>query len=348
MRTRRERDFTLTGGKRNMLIGKFQKRTWERELRGPLISSVVDIFCSSLSRSSIVWNWNRSYSMENHRTSSKSGSPTASPMARDDTLSALKGVWMREQEVLKSRLVLQDEFSWALGPSIEQNGSSSAIDVSASNTKERLRYVGGVDLSFSKSDPSFACGALVVLDFETLEVVYEDFCTVQLTLPYIPGFLAFRESPILLNLLERMERKEIGLYPQLLMVDGNGILHPRGFGLASHLGVLANIPSVGVGKTLFHVDGLTDHAVRFEVSKSNLHAGETVPLTGKSGRVWGAALRSHEGCTKPIFISSGHRISLETAVDVVKRCCRHRIPEPVRQADMRSRERLRLMNHEAV
>ncbi|KAL3676237.1 hypothetical protein R1sor_026185 [Riccia sorocarpa] len=157
----------------------------------------------------------------------------------------------REQEFLKSRLVLQDDFSWTLGTSSEQNGSSSGTDVVDRSTKgHRLRYVGGVDLSFSKSDPSFACGALVVLDFETLEVVYEDFCTVQLTLPYIPGFLAFRESPVLLNLLERMERKDSGLYPQLLMVDGNGILHPRGFGLASHLGVLANIPTIGVGKTV--------------------------------------------------------------------------------------------------
>lgn len=124
---------------------------------------------------------------------------------------------------------------------------------------------------------------------------------------------------------------------------------------------------------LFHVDGLSDAEVRLEASKSDLHAGETVPLIGNSGRVWGAvsfpiahpsthistvltvsaetpcalafdpihywsfdflswqAMRSHDGCKKPIFISSGHRISLETAIDVVKRCCRHRVPEPVRQ-----------------
>lgn len=99
----------------------------------------------------------------------------------------------REQEVLKSRLVLQDDFSWALGAKVSDSNESLDLKISPENEGNRLRYVGGVDLSFSKSDPSFACGALVVLDFDSLEVVYEDFCTVQLTMPYIPGFLAFRE-----------------------------------------------------------------------------------------------------------------------------------------------------------
>jgi len=126
------------------------------------------------------------------------------------------------------------------------------------------------------------------------------------------------------------------------MVDGNGILHPRGFGLASHLGVLADIPTIGVGKNLHHVDGLTNLEVRNVVAKSNLQAGDVVPLIGSTGQVWGAALHSHEGCQKPIFISIGHRISLDTAVAVVRCCCLHRVPEPVRQADLRSRDRLRL------
>ncbi|KAG6546256.1 hypothetical protein Mapa_012295 [Marchantia paleacea] len=308
----------------------------------PVVKSYLEVFCGSLSRACTAWN--RSHTMDNR--SSQSGVPGSRP--RNDTLSALKGVWTREQEVLKSRLVLQDDFSWALGAKVSDSNESLDLKISPENEGNRLRYVGGVDLSFSKSDPSFACGALVVLDFDTLEVVYEDFCTVQLTMPYIPGFLAFRESPVILNLLDRVARKEKEFYPQLLMVDGNGILHPRGFGLASHLGVLADIPTIGVGKNLFHVDGLSDAEVRLEASKSDLHAGETVPLIGNSGRVWGAAMRSHEGCKKPIFISSGHRISLETAIDVVKRCCRHRVPEPVRQADMRSRERLRNMNHNAA
>ncbi|CAM6091769.1 unnamed protein product [Calypogeia fissa] len=256
--------------------------------------------------------------------------------------------WMREQEVLKSRLIVHDDFSWKLPPRTSDSRESSIAGSSLIEEGTRLRYVGGVDLSFSKTDPSVALGALVVLDMDTMKVVYEDFDMVQLTMPYIPGFLAFRESPVLLNLLEKMASSAKTLYPQLLMVDGNGILHPRGFGLASHLGVLADIPTIGVGKNLHHVDGLSDAEVRLEVSRSNLSAGDAVPLTGRSGRVWGVALKSHEGSTKPIFISVGHRISLETATAVVQRCCQYRVPEPVRQADMRSRGRLRLMNHESA
>jgi len=160
-------------------------------------------------------------------------------------------------------------------------------------------------------------------------------------MPYVAGFLAFRETPVLLALLKKMASKAPLLYPQLLMVDGNGILHPRGFGLASHLGVLADIPTIGIGKNLHHIDGLTNLEVRHDFSESNLPAGTGMPLIGSTGQVWGMAFRSHDGCSKPVFISVGHRISLDTAVEVVRRCCLHRVPEPVRQADIRSREHLR-------
>eukprot|EP01018_Ginkgo_biloba_P026841 Gb_21220 [translate_table: standard] len=95
----------------------------------------------------------------------------------------LLGLW--EQEILKKRLVLKDDFSWKIFPSHLIREESASQD--------RLHYVGGVDLSFSKDDSSIACGALVVVDLDSLCVVYEDFDVVHLTLPYIPGFLAFRE-----------------------------------------------------------------------------------------------------------------------------------------------------------
>ncbi|CAK9871306.1 unnamed protein product [Sphagnum jensenii] len=260
----------------------------------------------------------------------------------EDGSSAQKEEWIKEQELLKRRLVLTDDFSWKLITTSSNDEDSVAVNSSGILDQSKLRYVGGVDLSFSKLDESIACAALVVMDLEIMQVVYEDFDTVKLTMPYIAGFLAFRETPVLLGLLQKMALKEPALYPQLLMVDGNGILHPRGFGLASHLGVLADIPTIGVGKNLHHVDGLTNLEVRNVVAKSNLQAGDVVPLIGITGQVWGAALHSHEGCQKPIFISIGHRISLDTAVAVVRCCCLHRVPEPVRQADLRSRDRLRL------
>jgi len=93
--------------------------------------------------------------------------------------------WIQEQEFLKKRLVLKDDFSWKIHPVVASNGKSGGENI--------LRYIGGVDLSFSKDDSSIACGALVVVELDTLCVVYEDFDIVHLTMPYVPGFLAFRE-----------------------------------------------------------------------------------------------------------------------------------------------------------
>ncbi|KAM3199643.1 endonuclease V isoform X2 [Capsicum annuum] len=236
--------------------------------------------------------------------------------------------WIRVQDSLKGRLITEDDFKWRL-PTREKEGSC-----------EILKYVGGVDLSFSKDDSSIACGTLVVLDLQTHKVVYEDSSMARLHIPYVPGFLAFREAPVLLELLDKMKNNAHPFYPQLLMVDGNGLLHPRGFGLACHIGVLADLPTVGVGKNLHHVDGLTQSRVR-ELLQSADSPENILPLIGDSGCTWGAAMRSSQGSLKPIFISVGHRISLATAIEIVRMVCRFRVPEPIRQADIRSRECLR-------
>ncbi|KAG7029766.1 Endonuclease V [Cucurbita argyrosperma subsp. argyrosperma] len=225
--------------------------------------------------------------------------------------------WIEAQDLLKKKLIKEDE-----------------------SEGDCLKYVGGVDISFLKEDSSVACGTLVVLNLQTLQVVYEDFSLVTVQVPYVPGFLAFREAPVLLELLERMKKRDPHLYPQLLLVDGNGILHPRGFGLASHLGVLANLPTIGIGKNLHHVDGLTHSSVRRLLSESK-NNDSVVTLRGTSGCIWGVAMRSTADSLKPIYISIGHRVSLDTAIRIVKSTCKFRVPEPIRQADIRSREYLR-------
>ncbi|XP_064251981.1 endonuclease V isoform X2 [Passer domesticus] len=132
-------------------------------------------------------------------------------------------------------------------------------------------------------------------------------------------------------------------YPALevLLVDGNGLLHPRGFGTACHLGVLTDLPCIGVAKNLLHVDGLVRDELHKEQVRSLQRSGETFPLTGTSGKVLGMVLRSHSNSCKPLYVSVGHRVSLGTAVRLVRACCRFRVPEPIRQADIRSREYLR-------
>ncbi|XP_039715872.1 endonuclease V isoform X2 [Pteropus medius] len=132
-------------------------------------------------------------------------------------------------------------------------------------------------------------------------------------------------------------------YPELevLLVDGNGVLHPRGFGVACHLGVHTDLPSIGVAKKLLQVDGLENNALHKEKIRLLQAGGDAFPLTGGSGAVLGMALRSHDHSTKPLYVSVGHKMSLEAAVRLIRSCCRFRIPEPVRQADIRSRDYIR-------
>ncbi|XP_027084739.2 uncharacterized protein [Coffea arabica] len=252
------------------------------------------------------------------------------PCSETHSSAQLRDEWLEIQDSLKKKLITDDDFYWKL-----------RLPAKKEEEEEILRHVGGVDLSFAKDDPSTACGTLVVLDLlNNLNVVYEDSSLVKLDVPYVPGFLAFREAPVLLELLEKMKKSAHPFYPQLLMVDGNGILHPRGFGLACHLGVLANLPTVGIGKNLHHVDGLTLAKVRQLLEVKENSSRDVFTLIGDSGRTFGMALRSTQGLLKPIFVSVGHRVSLATAIKVVKMTCRFRIPEPIRQADIRSKQKL--------
>ena len=221
---------------------------------------------------------------------------------------------------------------------------------------EAVLLVGGVDVSFIKDSETDACAAIVVCSLPSLEVVYERYERVVLKAPYIPGYLAFREVDFLVSLLAELQASQPRLFPQVVLVDGNGILHPNRFGLACHLGVLAGVATVGVGKTLHAVDGLTREGLQRLTQAGCARAGDSADLLGDSGAVWGAALRTTDpdpkrapkgdgtggnALFKPVLVSIGHGLSLASALKLVRRCIKHRIPEPVRQADLRSREWLR-------
>uniref|UniRef100_A0ABM5FN22 Endonuclease V isoform X3 n=1 Tax=Pogona vitticeps TaxID=103695 RepID=A0ABM5FN22_9SAUR len=231
--------------------------------------------------------------------------------------------WEREQAELKANVIEQDTQEWQSSPSFAG-----------------LKRVGGVDLSYVKGDDTSACASLVVLSYPNLEVLYEDCCMVSVGAPYVAGFLAFREVPFLVEALQRLEERNPAHKPQVLLVDGNGILHHRGFGMACHLGVLTGLPCIGVAKNLLQVDGLASDELHKEQIQ-DLQDGDSFPLPSSSGRILGMALRSCAKSTKPVYISVGHKMSLPSAVRLVRSCCKYRIPEPIRQADIRSREYIR-------
>jgi endonuclease V len=155
-----------------------------------------------------------------------------------------------------------------------------------------LKYIAGIDISYSKTNSQNACAALLILSFPSMEVIYEDYEQETTEYPYVPGFLAFKEVPVYTILFNRLKTNRPEIWPQLMLVDGNGILHTRNLGAASHCGVLFDIPSIGVGKTVFAVDGITQRNVNEECKVKLLKKGDLFELKGNSGKVWGLALRA--------------------------------------------------------
>jgi deoxyribonuclease V len=179
-----------------------------------------------------------------------------------------------------------------------------------------VRYVAGVDMGFEE-DYAISRAAVVVLSFPDLQLKEQAIARRPTTFPYIPGFLSFREVPAVMDALEK-----VSTTPDLILCDGQGIAHPRRFGLACHLGVLIDIPTIGVAKSL--LVGKHDELP--------LEKGSYQPLRYK-GETVGVVLRSRTG-VRPLYVSSGHRISLPTAIDYVLRCLtKYRLPETTRLAD---------------
>ncbi|GAM23868.1 hypothetical protein SAMD00019534_070430 [Acytostelium subglobosum LB1] len=222
--------------------------------------------------------------------------------------------------------------------------TQSTTETTTTTQQQRpLRYVAGVDISFVKDNVEDACASIVILELPGLKVIHEEMMFVKLDLPYIPGFLAFRECPSLIHLIEKVRTERPEIFPQVILVDGNGLLHPRAFGLACQLGVLTDLPTIGIGKTFFCVDGMLTKQVKADVAATCKQGGDHLLLRGDSGKVWGAAVISHSNSTNAIFVSIGHRLSLDSCLKVVAACTTtNRIPEPVRQADLRSRDFIRI------
>jgi len=175
--------------------------------------------------------------------------------------------------------------------------------------------VAGVDVGFEQGG-TVTRAAVAVLDFPDLTLREHAIVRRKTRFPYVPGYLSFREAPAILAALKKLREK-----PDLLLCDGQGLAHPRRFGLACHLGVLADIPSIGVAKSRL----IGDHGRLLE-SK-----GAWAPLLIDGERI-GAVLRTRSG-VHPLYISIGHRISLRTAIKYVLLCTtKYRLPETTRHA----------------
>lgn len=171
---------------------------------------------------------------------------------------------------------------------------------------EKLEMVGGADCAYAQSA---VIAAIVVCDYKAMEVKERAFAVVKADVPYVKGFLAYREGHAISEAYAKLENK-----PDVLIFDGNGILHPRRCGLASHMGILLDQPSIGIAKQL----------LVGEVKGNKVYVDD-------EARAELVATREH---SKPIYVSPGHKISLKTSVEIVKSCLRfpHKLPEPLHLA----------------
>ena len=206
---------------------------------------------------------------------------------------------IRIQEDLRDRVVLKKTFSG-------------------------VKTFGGGDVAYSE-DRNLLFGAIVVLSFPKMETLDVATAHGKIPFPYIPGLLSFREGPILIQIFEKLKVK-----PDVMIFDGQGISHPRGFGLASHLGLWFDIPSIGCAKT--------------PLLKGSISPGSSkgsYELIRKDGKEVGAVLRTKDN-VKPLFISPGHRIDLITTIQIIIESCQgFRFPEPLRKAHQATRNMLR-------
>ncbi|TGZ36224.1 hypothetical protein CRM22_011398 [Opisthorchis felineus] len=255
----------------------------------------------------------------------------------DVSLASLQKQWAAEQLIYRRALILQDP-EWLANRLV-------AADL----------LIGGLDISFSKYRSDMAVVTLAVVHLESLKLVTQSSIHVKLTVPYLPTFLGYREIDPYIRVVQKLKETMPQSMPDILMVDGNGTLHPRGFGSACQVGYQLDLPTLGVAKNLLEVrstdslsepDNWSSHRkVLVESHKSNLrNHGDRVEIRNTEGEICGVAMLNSTGSMKPVFISPGHKISLDTACTLVLKTSKFRTPEPIRLADQISRKEIRLLD----
>ncbi|PJF22647.1 MAG: deoxyribonuclease V [Phototrophicales bacterium] len=205
---------------------------------------------------------------------------------------------------------------WAISPKqavqLQKTLASKIIDNTPLHTHD-IQYVAGVDVSVKNN---ISRAAVVVLRFPELTVTETVTATMPTPFPYIPGLLSFREGPVLVQAFEQLHQE-----PDVFIFDGMGRMHPRRIGIASHIGLWLNKPTIGCGKT--HFIGTYDEPDNTRGAYCHVM---------DHGEIVGVVLRTRVN-VKPVYISTGHRINLESAITITLACTpKYRLPEPIRQA----------------
>ena len=216
-----------------------------------------------------------------------------------------------------------------------QSGLLPEVKLENNFQMEQIQLIAGIDLAYwNINKTTYAVCCIAVIDYYTKNVVEKVYSEGEITIPYIPGFLAFRELPLMAGAAKKLRTQ-----PDLYMFDGNGYLHDRHMGLATHASIYLNKPSIGVAKSYLKVRN-----VDFVMPKNIKGAYTDIIINHE---VYGRALRTRKD-VKPIFVSCGNWITLKTATEIVMNLVDHdsRLPIPTRFADLYTHEmRRKLKNH---
>lgn len=209
------------------------------------------------------------------------------------------------------------EHSWNLTPSEAISLQKGLADkVKIAKLTNNIRYIAGIDCAPSK-DMSNYFAAAVIWDLQTREILEYHIAQAKLTFPYIPGLLSFREIPAILEVIKQVQQE-----PEVVIVDGHGIAHPRRLGIAAHLGVMLDLPTFGCAKKLLYG----------KYNEPGLERGSISPLMIKE-EIIGNVIRTKTN-VKPVIVSIGHKIDLVSATGLVMKCGgKFRLPEPTHLAD---------------
>ena len=223
-------------------------------------------------------------------------------------------------------------------PIWEQEQKELVNKISFENTVTTDHFrIAGADISWDKRDTTSAVGSMIVHEYPTLKPLCQISVRCKIYVPYKAGFLGFREVPIYLKLVEVLRQNHPECVPDLVLIDGNGVWHPRGCGAASHFSVLSGIPAIGVAKKVLFADGMDRINVEELLKNNAANKDDSVMITGKSGRMLGYAYNSSGSIKKAIYVSVGSMISLDRALEIVRSINKYHVSEVIRQTDKLSR-----------
>jgi deoxyinosine 3'endonuclease (endonuclease V) len=200
----------------------------------------------------------------------------------------------------------------------------------------KIKYIGGMDITFDKNNEENCVACLVIHEYDTMKLVGVFTMKGVVRLPYVANYLAFRESPLLMKLLDNVRRYS-PYNIDVLIIDGNGSWHPRGCGIATHLSILTGIPAIGVAKNVLFVENITRTNVEETVVKNAQNKGDSCEIITESGKILGMAYNITSVAKNCVYVSVGNYIDLPSSMEIVKHMSKFRNNESIRQADLISR-----------